>query len=196
MSHYALAITPYGNFAVQSRHSDSPHTIESFRLTPIGELAELPLKFYNDTIGTVLDQDALRVEAARQLAARGSAPSPYLHPSPEFTVNRVHYSQELTIITRKTWNSDQPHTFVDTFYDMTDSAQSKIVAWWTEHRDEIVTPEFLALSELESARSDQRYAGERHAAAARELLEREAELDAAGQRVNAALAALHSLSAA
>lgn len=197
MSRFAFASSPYGNFAVQVAESRGPLTIETFRLTPIGDLTELPVKpmSYLPTVDH-LDDDVLRAEAHRQLEARGVMAAPFFHPSPEFTVNRATYTGHLTMSRTRFPGSDKAHTFASlSLHDLTNSAQTKLTAWWDSVRDDIVTPEFLAQHALASARVDQFHRGEAQQRVARDLAKAERELDEAGAAVSAALDALHALNA-
>lgn len=147
MTHYALATSPFGNFAVQRREVDpDSREIESYLLTPIGNLDAVPLKKRGE-LGLCLDQDALTAEAHRQLAERGAEAARYLTPRPEYVVNRAIYADDLHATLRRGYYGADDYWTVDTGrfgQGLTDSAQTKLAAWWESVRDSIVTPEFLA----------------------------------------------------
>lgn len=156
MTHYTLATSPFGNFAVQRREVDpDSREIESYLLTPIGNLDALPFKTLGE-LGLYLDQDALAAEAHRQLAARGTEAARYLTPRPEYVVNRAIYTDDLQVTLWRghagTDGTDYWTADTGRFgQGITDSAQTKLAAWWESVRDSIVTPEFLARDAVDRA---------------------------------------------
>jgi hypothetical protein len=155
MTHYALATSPFGNFAVSLWNHDAPRTLRAFLLTPIGNLTEVPtMTAHTGTL--TLDHDALNAEAHRQLEARGTAAHLYISPSVEFTVNRAHYISEL-VISEVQYHDSAPFWSVGVAYrslDLTPSAQTKLAAWWESIVDDVITPHFLAAAEVEEAARD------------------------------------------
>lgn len=197
MSRYAFTSSPFGNFAVQVAEARGHHTLEAFRLTPIGNLDAVPtVPMAGVPAVDALDHDALSAEARRQLDARGATAWPGHNPSPEFTVNRVNYTGHVTITRTRFPGSDTSHTFASlSLYDLTASAQSKLETWWDSVRDDIVTPEFLAHHALASARVEQSHRARTAERVAEELTKAERELTEAGDKVLAALNELHALNA-
>lgn len=171
--HYAFTESPFGNFAVSHNGDDT------FTLSPIGELTEVPV-----SDSGYIDTDALRTEAHRQLTARGSAPTPYVHPSPEFTVNRVHYATELSIHERAYSHLPEPVTIVKAlgvFTELTDSAETKIAKWWNTVKADVLTEEFYARDAYNRAQLDMEFVNRARVKAQEALDEADAEARRAAQ---------------
>lgn len=142
--------TPFGNFAVSTYRpaewADN-HRVEIWA-TPIGELDHVPSKLYSNRIG--IDSDALRAEGERQAAANGYENPPYLLPAPSYVVNRKRYFHSTVEISYWEPSPNRPigQTTVSAFAgfcdELSDSARAKLAQWFEEHRDEILTPLFLA----------------------------------------------------
>lgn len=175
MSRFALAITPYGNFAVQAAEARGHATLEAFRLTPIGDLTEIPTR---DLAGVPA------VDALDWQTVDGAT----------FTVNRVDYHGTLTVSRVQYHGQDVAHTFVSgALAELTSSAQDKLAAWWDANAAHIITPEFRALTALAAARIEQSHRARAQQSAAAELAIADAKLEAAGDAVLEALTALHAL---
>lgn len=152
MTHYTLAVSPFGNFAVQRREADpDSREIESYLLTPIGNLDAVPLRPAATKDGALwLDHDALEAEARRQLAERNLGAHPFFAPRPLYVVNRAEYTDDLRATLFRAYPQSEdstPYWSVNTGrfdQSLTDSARTKLAAWWESVRDSIVTPEFLA----------------------------------------------------
>lgn len=173
--HYAFIESPFGNFAVSINGSGN------VILSPIGELAEVPL-----TDSGYINTDALRTEAHRQLEARGSASPLYVHPSPEFTVNRVAYASELEVIETAYSHLPEPVTYVKSlgiFAALTDSAETKVANWWKSVKGDVLNEEFYARDAYNRARNELDHAN-RACDRAQEALD---EADAEARRVAQAL---------
>ena len=159
MTHYTLATSPFGNFAVQRRDVGADRReLESYVLTPIGNLDAVPLKTgHGNNNALWLDHDALEAEARRQLTERGTAPHPFFAPRPLYVVNRAIYTDDLRATLYRAYPQSEdptPYWSVNTGrFDqgLTDSAQAKLTAWWEGARDSIVTPEFLARDAVDRA---------------------------------------------
>lgn len=194
MTHYAHAVSPWGNFAVSAATADDRHgTTARYLLTPIGSLPTVPTVTRFDGL-PALDNDVLEAEGLRQLAERGLEPTPYTRARPQYLINRVWYAAE-PMVTMREGGSVWVHTPYALGASLTESASSKFAQWWTDNHDSIITPAFLAATEFDRARNDEIWA-ERHAADAQRVLdEREAELAAARDRVTAASAALDAIEA-
>lgn len=189
MTHFALATSPFGNFAAYAREDGN-----NIVLIPVGGLTEVPT---TDTfVGTTgINHDALTAEARRQLSARGVESPKFLNPRPEFTVNRVQYTSELEVITRTYHGDSHEHTFIQSYTggSLTDSARDKINAWWLEVRESILTAEFWAHTEWERAKSANYYAERDTSKARAELAKAEQKSADAMKRLEEASAALDAI---
>ena len=159
MTAYLHLKTPFGNFAAQTRHDDSDPEFRGLHLTPIGALPAVPTT-WNQALGAqVLDHDVVTAEGRRDAEEAGVSLPAYITPAPAFTINRVRYTTTtLRVSYRDDYRGDR-HVLVEAYAslygkELSDSARSKLAAWFLEHEGEIFTPEFLARDELERARED------------------------------------------
>lgn len=155
MTHYTLAASPFGNFAMQRTEPDTDaREIERYYLIPIGQLEAVPLTRLHGGDSLYLDQDALTAEAHRQLEERGTAAVRYLSPRPEYVINRAIYTDDLYATLRRGYSGADDYWTVNTGrygQSLTDSARTKLTAWWESARESIVTPEFLARDAVDRA---------------------------------------------
>lgn len=200
---YQLVKTPFGNFAaytyMRNEWEDRGH--QTIHLEPLGELAELPLKESYDGQPT-LDHDALDAEGARQFPDQAGS---IWKPRPSFEINRKHYSGTLEIkFGTYTASSHydpsmngKPYARVSSYSTLgeglTDSAREKLAAWIIEHKDEILTPEFLALDAYDRAQANYRHAEESVKKAQAALAEAEQHLTSAAQTEAETLLALREI---
>lgn len=197
MTHYALATSPFGNFAVSVRRDDSAQTIESFTLTPIGSLDAVPTttSYWSDN---VIDHDALAAEAERQLAAGETSPRAFRTAAIAYTINGKRYTDDVTLTLRKTWGTERPHLIVDTMgisADLSASACTKLGDWWQSVRDSIVTDEFVARSQHDAALGAERHARRAVEEARAVLASADANLAEAESLVEATSAVLDAVTA-
>lgn len=177
MTRFALASSPFGNFAVQVAEARGHLTLEAFRLNPIGDLDTVPTV----PLAGVPAVDALDLDAVADAT---------------FTINRAQHRGHVTVSRTRYPGSDTAHTFTSFFLDdLTPSAQTKLADWWDSVRDDIVTPEFLAQHALAAARVEQSHRARTAERVAEELAKAERELSEAGDKVLAALSELHAIHA-
>lgn len=143
MAHYTRVETPFGNFAVRAVNVTGEDTaIRELQLTPIGELAEVPLtdKGYLDTDAIYRENERLRPEYVGY----------FMHSYPPYVINKKTYTGEFKVkLCTYTSHYDEKYVgkdwvYVDASYreEFTDAARGKIAAWMLEHFAEIVTEEF------------------------------------------------------
>lgn len=143
MAHYTRVETPFGNFAVRAVNVTSEGTdIRELQLTPIVELAEVPLtdKGYLDTDAIYRENERLRPEYDGY----------YVRSYPPYVINKKTYTGEFKVVL-STYPRHYDEKYagrdwvrVDASYreEFTDAARKKIAAWMLEHFAEIVTEEF------------------------------------------------------
>lgn len=165
--HYQHIATPFGNFAAYTymRNEWDDRGVVILHFEPLGELTEVPLATTYDG-RPVISHDALDAEGARQHPEQVGG---FWKPRPTFEINRKTYSGTLEVkfgtytesshydpeMHGKPWARVSHYTHTE---NLTDSARDKLAAWILEHRDEILTSEFLARDLYDRAQEDYKHA--------------------------------------
>lgn len=187
MSRYKFITTPFGNFAATTYRLNEweERGVQEIHLEPLGQLDHVPLK-EDSYYGEVLDHDTIDAEGARQQPELAGT---WYVPKPIFTVNKKPYTG--TVEARfGAYHHHHKDELVGTDYahvgmystigeGLTDSARAKLSEWILEHRDEIITPLFVAESKQAAAHLTSQ-------SAHRALVEAEKALDEARNAVSKA----------
>ena len=182
MTIYKHIETPFGNFAASVAYDSDKkeYTYKSFTLTPLGSLAEVPIKQPSAreiSPQPYIDQDALRAEGERQ----GSRTLYGTVGTPVYTINRSNYTEDVRV-TFGEWAAQNhydeklhgtPRAIVFAGYPrnvLTAAARVKLEAWLLENRGLLLDDEvFIARSRVEHAQLEA-YWRQRYEDDAREVL--------------------------